>query len=99
MGNFLFFLILIFVTINIVQTWLILTYPGGSRREKGGLVLFNHKLLIKGGIIIGAMEAVELPLIIYLIIEGRVIGFGVVVSIEIIQWSLIAYFSTKSSSR
>lgn len=83
MDNFLFLLILIFVTINIVQTRLILTY----------------KLLVKGGIIIGTMEAVELPLIIYLIIKGGVMGFVVVVSVEIIQWSLIAYFSTKSKSR
>ena len=80
MGNLLFFLILIFVTINIVQTWLIFTY----------------KLLIKGGMIIGAMEAIEIPLIIYLIIKGGIIGFLVVVFVEIVQWSFIAYFSTKS---
>jgi len=83
MGKFLFFLILIFVTINIAQTWLILTY----------------KLLIKGGIIIGAIEAVELPLIIYLIIKGGVVGFVTVVFVEIIQWLFIAYFATKSKSR
>ena len=80
MGNLLFLLILIFVTINIVQTWLIFTY----------------KLLIKGGMIIGAMEAIEIPLIIYLIIKGGIIGFLVVVFVEIVQWSFIAYFSTKS---
>jgi len=79
MLNLLFFLILIFVTINVVQTWLIFTY----------------KLLIKGGIIIGTMEAVELPLIIYLIIKGGIIVFLVVVFVEVIQWSVIAYFSTK----
>ena len=79
MLNLLFFLILIFVIINIVQTWLIFTY----------------KLLIKGGIIIGTMEAVELPLIIYLIIKGGIIVFLVVVFVEVIQWSVIAYFSTK----
>jgi len=80
MLNLLFFLILIFVTINVVQTWLIFTY----------------KLLIKGGIIIGTMEAVELPLIIYLIIKGGIIVFLVVVFVEVIQWSVIAYFSTRS---
>ena len=80
MNNFLFLLILIFVIINIVQTWLIFTY----------------KLLIKGGIIIGTMEAVELPLIIYLIIKGGIIGFLVVVFVEIVQWSVIAYFTTRS---
>jgi len=80
MNNLLFLLILIFIIINIVQTWLIFTY----------------KLLIKGGIIIGAMEAIEIPLIIYLIIKGGIIGFLVVVFVEIVQWSFIAYFSTKS---
>jgi len=80
MPNLLFLLILIFVTINIVQTWLIFTY----------------KLLIKGGIIIGGMEAIEIPLIIYLILKGGIIGFLVVLFVEIIQWSIIAYFSTRS---
>jgi len=69
MPNLLFLLILIFVTINIVQTWLIFTY----------------KLLIKGGIIIGGMEAIEIPLIIYLILKGGIIGFLVVLFVEIIQ--------------
>jgi len=80
MNNLLFLLILIFVTINIVQTWLIFTY----------------KLLIKGGIIIGGLEAIEIPLIIYLILKGGIIGFLVVLFVEIIQWSIIAYFSTRS---
>jgi len=80
MPNLLFILILIFVTINIVQTWLIFTY----------------KLLIKGGIIIGGLEAIEIPLIIYLILKGGIIGFLVVLFVEIIQWSIIAYFSTRS---
>jgi len=80
MSNLLFLLILIFVTINIVQTWLIFTY----------------KLLIKGGIIIGGLEAIEIPLIIYLILKGGIIGFLVVLFVEIIQWSIIAYFSTRS---
>jgi len=80
MNSLLFLLISIFIIINIVQTWLIFTY----------------KLLIKGGIIIGAMEAIEIPLIIYLIIKGGIIGFLVVVFVEIVQWSFIAYFSTKS---
>ena len=83
MNNFLFLLILIFVIINIVQTWLIFTY----------------KLLIKGGIIIGAIEAIEIPLIIYLIIKGGIIGFLLVVFVEIVQWSTIAYFSTRSKMK
>lgn len=49
MDEFLFFFILIFVIINIIQTWLI----------------FACKLLIKGGIIIGAMEAVEIPVMLF----------------------------------
>lgn len=79
MNNLLFLLILTFVTINIVQTWLIFTY----------------KLLVRGGLIIGAMEVVEIPLIIYLIIKGGIIGFSVVVFVEIVQWSVIAYLTTK----
>jgi len=80
MNELLFLLILIFVIINIVQTWLIFTY----------------KLLIKGGLIIGGIEVVEIPLIIYLILKGGIIGFLVVVIVEIVQWSVIAYFSTRS---
>lgn len=79
MDNLLFPLILIFVTINIIQTWLI----------------FAYKLLIKGGIIIGAMEVAEIPLIIYLIIKGGTTGFLVVVFVEIVQWLIIAYLSLK----
>jgi len=79
MSNLLFLLIFIFVIINIIQTWLIFTY----------------KLLIKGGIIIGAMEAIEVPLIIYIIIKGGIVGFLVVVFVEIIQWPTIAYFATR----
>jgi len=80
MNNLLFLLILIFIIINIVQTRLI----------------FDHKLLVKGGMIIGAMEAVEIPLIIFLIIKGGVVGFLVVVLVETVQWLTIAYFSTRS---
>ena len=80
MDNLLFLLILIFIIINIVQTRLI----------------FAYKLLVKGGMIIGAMEAVEIPLIIFLIIKGGVVGFLVVVLVETVQWLTIAYFSTRS---
>ena len=75
-----FILIAIFVIINIIQTRLIFTY----------------KLLKKGAVIIGGMEAIEFPIIIYLIIKGGIAGFLTVVLVEIIQWSLIAYLSTKS---
>jgi hypothetical protein len=83
MNELLFFFILIFVTINIIQTWLI----------------FAYKLLIRGGIIVGAMEAVEIPIIIYLIIKGGIIGFLTVVAVETVQWLAIAYFSTRSKIR
>ena len=79
MSTILFLLVLIFVIINIIQTWLIFTY----------------KLLVRGGLIIGAMEAAEVPLIIYLIIKGGIIGFLAVVLVEIVQWSVIAYLTTK----
>jgi len=80
MNNLLFLLILIFIIINVVQTWLI----------------FVYKLLIKGGLIIGAMEAVEIPIILYLIFKGGIIGFLIVVVVETVQWLVIAYFSTRS---
>jgi len=80
MQPIIFILIAVFVTINIIQTWLIFTY----------------KLLKKGAVIIGGMEAIEFPIIIYLIIKGGIAGFLTVVLVEIIQWSLIAYLSTKS---
>jgi hypothetical protein len=80
-NTLLFLLILVFIIINIVQTRLI----------------FSYKLLVKGGLIIGAIEAGEIPLIIYLILEGKIIGFLVVIFGEIIQWSIIAYFATKST--
>jgi len=76
-------LIVIFVTINIIQTWLI----------------FTLKSIIKGGVIIGVLEAVEFPLMIYLIIKGGVIWFAIVVLVEITQWLLIAYFATNSKIR
>lgn len=71
--------ILVFFGINVIQTWLI----------------FSLKLLIKGGIIIGLIEVIELSLAVYFISQGWLVGFLVVVLTEIIQWSAIAYFSTK----
>ena len=80
MTDITFLLAAIFVIINVVQTWLI----------------FACKLLVKGGLVIGAMELVEAPLIIYLIMKGGMVGFATVVLVEVVQWLLIAYFSTKS---
>lgn len=79
MNNIRFLLILIFVTINIVQTWLI----------------FSYKLLIKGGMIIGLMEAVEFSLMIYLFSKRELMIFFALVFIEMVQWLSIAYFATK----
>lgn len=75
-----FLLILIFIIINIVQTWLILTY----------------KLLIKGGIMIGLIEGIELPVLILLILKGGMTGFLTVVIVEIVQWTTIAFLSLNS---
>ena len=75
-----FVLILIFVIINIVQTWLILTY----------------KLLIKGGIMIGLIEGIEFPVLILLILKGGITGFLTVVIVEIVQWTTIAFLSSSS---
>lgn len=81
--DFIFLLILIFVIINIVQTWLILSY----------------KLLLKGGIMIGLIEGIELPVLILLILKGGMTGFLTVVIVEIIQWTTIALLSLSSKPR
>jgi len=72
-------LILIFVIINIVQSWLILSF----------------KRLIKGAIIIGLMEVVEFSLMIHLFLKGELMIFFALVFVEIVQWLSIAYFATK----
>ncbi len=76
----LYFLIGIFVTINIIQTWLILSI----------------KNLKKGGLIIGLIEVVEFSLMIYLFLERELMIFLLLVITEIVQWLSIAYFTTKS---
>jgi hypothetical protein len=78
--DFLFLLITIFVIINIIQVWLILFF----------------KNLIKGGMIVGAMEALEFCIMIYLLLKKELAIFFLVVSIEVLEWLSIAYFSTKS---
>ena len=89
-------LIIVFVAINIIQTWLIFNYPSRSKGEKREFILFDHKLLKKGAVIIGGMEAVEFPIVIFLIMKGGIAGFLTVVLMEVIQWLLIAYLSTNS---
>ena len=81
--GFVFLLVLVFITINIVQTWLILTY----------------KLLVKGGIIIGLIEAIEFPVLILLVLKGGMAGFLVVVIVEFVQWTTIAFLSLRGKPR
>ena len=76
----LFSLVTIFVIINIIQVWLILFF----------------KNLIWGGVIVGLMEALEFSLMVYLLLKKELTIFLLVVSIEILEWLIIAYFSTKS---
>jgi len=83
MSTTLFLLVLIFVIINIVQTWLILTY----------------RLLTKGGIIIGLIEAIEFPVLILLILKGGMAGFLTIVIVEFVQWTTIAFLSSRGKPR
>jgi hypothetical protein len=78
--NLLFLLATIFVIINIIQVWLILFF----------------KSLIRGGMIVGLMEALEFSIMIYLLLRKELTIFFLVVSIEVLEWLSIAYFSTKS---
>lgn len=68
MSNLLFFLIIIFVAIHIIQLW----------------VMFNYKHLMKGAVIIGAMEVLEWPLVIYSILKGETIAFLVIILVEVV---------------
>ena len=79
MNNLLLFLTLIFIIKHIIEIWLIFTY----------------QKLIKGGIILGAMEAVEIPLIIYLIMKVGLIVFLIIVLVEIIEWLTIGHLTFK----
>jgi len=83
MSTTLFLLVLIFVIINIIQTWLILTY----------------RLLTKGGIIIGLIEAIEFPVLILLILKGGMAGFLTIVIVEFVQWTTIALLSLRGKPR
>jgi len=79
MTSLLFFLTLAFVIINIVQTWLV----------------FRLKSLIKGGIIIGFLEAIEFFLMVYLFLIKELLIFSILIVIEPVQWLTIAYLATK----
>jgi hypothetical protein len=72
-------LLFLFVIINLIQAWFILSCG----------------LLLKGGIAVGLIEAVELPLTIYLILKGEPVVFLVIVAVETIQWLGIAYFTLR----
>jgi hypothetical protein len=45
------------------------------------------------------VETVEIPIIIYLIIKGGIVGFLMVVAVETVQRLAIASFSTRSKIR
>jgi len=79
MNSLLFFLILIYVAKHVIEIWL----------------LFTYKKLIKGGVILGVMESIDIPLIIYLIIKGGVMAFLVVVFVEVTEWLIILYLTLK----
>lgn len=79
MTPFLILLIQIFIVKHIIEIWL----------------MFTYKNLIKGGIILGATEAVEIPFIIYLIIKGGIAGFLVVILVEIAEWLTIGFLTLK----
>ena len=81
--DFIFLLVLVFVIINIIQTWLILTY----------------KLLIKGGVVIGLVEGIEFPVLILLILKGGMTGFLTIVIVEFVQWTTIALLSLRGKPR
>jgi len=79
MNTLIVFLIIIFVAINFIEIWL----------------MFHYKKLVRGGIILGAMEAFEFPLIIYLIMKGGVIALGIVIFVEAVQWLIVPYLTLK----
>jgi len=78
-GFLMFALIILFVIINIIQTWLILSY----------------KRLIRGGVMIGVIEAIEFPILILVIIKAGLIGLLTVVIVEAVQWSTIAFLTLR----
>jgi len=79
MNTLLFFLILIYIAKHVIEIWLIFTY----------------KKLIKGGLILGVIASIDIPLIIYLITKGGVTGFLIVVFVETTEWLLIPYLTLK----
>ena len=79
MDSLLFFLILIYVAKHIIEIWL----------------LFTYKKLVKGGVILGAMASIDIPFILYLIIKGGVMGFWIVVFVEVTEWLIIPYLTLK----
>ncbi|MFH1036731.1 MAG: hypothetical protein V1756_01510 [Patescibacteria group bacterium] len=70
----------IFVIINIGQIWL----------------NFHCKSLLKGGLIIGLAELIELPLLIYILLKGCGACILVAFLTEAIHWTTIVFLSTRS---
>ncbi|GEM_PF-1950958 len=75
--DILLILVALFIVVNIIQT----------------IVILNYRLLLKGIIMIVGIEALEIPLIVYLIVNGEVKTFITIVMVEIIQWLTIAFLS------
>lgn len=78
--DILFLLIVLFILFNIIQT----------------IVILNYRLILKGIIVIIGIEALEIPLVVYLIMNGEVKGFIIIVMVEIIQWLVISFLSIKT---
>lgn len=67
-------LLIIFILFEIIQTW---------------FILFEKKLLrgMRGVIL---TEVLELPLLLYLILQGEALIILAVIGVEILQWLLVA---------
>ena len=78
--DILLILVALFIVVNIIQT----------------IVILNYRLLLKGTIMIVGIEALEIPLIVYLIVNGEGKTFITIVMVEIIQWLTIAFLSIQT---
>jgi hypothetical protein len=54
--------------------------------------MLTCKTLIKGAAIIGTIEAVEVPLTIYIMLTGEIVPILIIIGVEVIQWLSIVVF-------
>ena len=73
--DILLLLVILFILVNIIQT----------------IIILNYRLLLKGTAMIVGIEALEIPLIVYLFVNGEIKIFITIVMVEIIQWLAIAF--------